>query len=355
MIIGKRYYWVFQILGWGAFFMWHIFVAWSFEKMNSPEERAMIIQRAAGFSMMGILMSHCLRIVLLKLRVLFLKVSSQVWVFLILTLITSFVAGCIELTIYKQLNLLSKGEIIMVKKSIFLILLNNAIAWFSYFLIWSAIYFTYHYVTKAQKEQIDNLELKSHIKELELKTIKAHINPHFIFNSLNGIRAMVDENPQRARTAITELSNILRSSINIDKSETIALTDELNIIKDYLALEQMRFESRLRIQYDIDDKTTNYQVPPMILQMLVENAIKHGISQEVNGGLVKIISTLKNNHIELSVENTGNLKNKPQDGGFGIKSIHERLKLMYGNNAGFEIKQIEPQTVAAKLHLPVTL
>ena len=125
---------------------------------------------------------------------------------------------------------------------------------------------------------------------------------------------MVDEDPQRARAAITELSNILRSSINIDKSETIPLTDELNIIKDYLALEQMRFESRLRVEYSIDDKTTSHHVPPMMLQMLVENAIKHGINHEVNGGIVKLTSSLTGNYLELTVENTGNLK-KTQQGG----------------------------------------
>ncbi|MCH5721436.1 sensor histidine kinase [Niabella hibiscisoli] len=256
---------------------------------------------------------------------------------------------------YKSLGLLSKGEILITNKSLILIFLNNSLAWFSYFIIWSAVYFIYHYVSAAQREQIDNLKLKSHIKELELKTIKTHINPHFIFNALNGIRAMVDENPQRARTAITELSNILRSSINIDKSETVPLTEELNIIKDYLALEQMRFEDRLMVQYDIEDKTTSQPVPPMMLQMLVENAIKHGISHEINGGLVKLVAALSDNILELRVENTGRLKEQQQGGGFGIMSIRERLKLMYGSNAVFNIKQSSPNVVTATLRLPVTL
>ena len=103
---------------------------------------------------------------------------------------------------------------------------------------------------------------------------------------------MVDENPERARRAITELSNILRSSMQADKSETVTLEKELNIVKDYLALENMRFEDRLKIEYDMDEDTLNQPVPPMMLQTLVENAIKHGISKQINGGVVRVISDI---------------------------------------------------------------
>ncbi len=142
------------------------------------------------------------------------------------------------------------------------------------------IYIVYHYVEKNRNDQLDRLKLETTVKELELKTIKSHINPHFIFNSLNSIRALVDENPKRARRAITELSNILRSSMQAEKSETVTLERELDIVKDYLALEQMRFEERLKIEFDIDEDTLQQQVPPMMLQTLVENAIKHGISKQ---------------------------------------------------------------------------
>lgn len=150
--------------------------------------------------------------------------------------------------------------------------------------LWFLIYIVYHYL-ENRKDQLDRLKLESTVKELELKTIKSHINPHFIFNSLNSIRALVDENPERARTAITELSNILRSSMQAEKSETVSLQRELDIVTDYLALEHMRFEERLKVELDIDQDTLTQQVPPMMLQTLVENSIKHGISKLVNGGL----------------------------------------------------------------------
>src|SRR4029079_7160770 len=178
---------------------------------------------------------------------------------------------------------------------------------FIYYFIWNVIYFMYHYIGKSQKQQLETLQLESLIKELELKTIKAHINPHFIFNSLNSIRALVEENPQRAREAVTELSNILRSSMQVKKAETVSFEKEQDIVKDYLALENMRFEDRLKIEYDIDEDTLDQPVPPMMLQTLVENAIKHGIGKQKSGGLVKVISDYRDNHHELIVQNTGQL------------------------------------------------
>jgi len=165
----------------------------------------------------------------------------------------------------------------------------------------------WHFVEKNRKDQVDKLTLEKTVKELELKTIKSHINPHFIFNSLNSIRALVDENPERARTAITELSNILRSSMQVEKMETVPLHKELDIVKDYLALEQMRFEERLKIELNIDEDTLNQPVAPMMLQTLVENAIKHGISKHINGGFVKVISIFKKDNHELIVQNSGQL------------------------------------------------
>ena len=211
---------------------------------------------------------------------------------------------------------------------------------------------------------MDTLQLESLVKELELQTIKAHINPHFIFNSLNSIRALVDENPERARRAITELSNILRSSMQADKSESVSMSRELDIVKDYLALENMRFEDRLSIEYRVDPETLSLPVPPMMLQTLVENAIKHGISKQIQGGVVKIVSTVNGGFHELTVQNTGRLNGqinneaRPDDAtgkGFGLSSTTNRLHLLYGNKAKFEIKQSTPSLVEARVQIPVGL
>lgn len=220
--------------------------------------------------------------------------------------------------------------------------------------LWLSLYMVWHYLLRNRKDEIDKISLEKTVKELELNTIKSHINPHFIFNSLNSIRALVDENPQRARTAITELSNILRSSMQVEKMETVPLHKELDIVKDYLALEHMRFEERLKIEMDIDEDTLEQPVPPMMLQTLVENAIKHGISKKIKGGVVKVISRFTDDHFELIVQNTGTLDEEFLPEGFGLKSTRDRLKFLFQGKADFQIKKINGSEVQARIVMPVS-
>ena len=218
--------------------------------------------------------------------------------------------------------------------------------------LWLLLYMIWHYLERNRKDEVDRLNLEKTVKDLELKTIKSHINPHFIFNSLNSIRALVDENPKRARTAITELSNILRSSLQVEKMETVPLQKELDIVKDYLALEQMRFEERLKVQMEIDEDTLAQPLPPMMLQTLVENAIKHGISKRINGGIIKIIARFTDNNFELIVQNSGNLEANTNEG-FGFKSTRDRLKFLCNGSAYFKVEEIEANKVQSKIVMPI--
>jgi LytS/YehU family sensor histidine kinase len=218
---------------------------------------------------------------------------------------------------------------------------------------WTLIYYFYHYIENSRKQQLDTLKLEALVKELELKTIKSHINPHFIFNALNSIRALIDENPTRARTAVTELSNILRSSMQAEKLETVTFEKELNIVKDYLALEHIRFEDRLQVEYEIDEDTLDQPIPPMMLQTLVENAIKHGISRQVDGGKVKIVSDFKGDYHELLIVNTGVLNGSRNGDGFGLASTKNRLQILFGQKANFDIREINGNTVQARVLIPV--
>ena len=218
--------------------------------------------------------------------------------------------------------------------------------------LWLLLYMIWHYVRRNRRDEIDKLTLKNTVKDLELRTIKSHINPHFIFNSLNSIRALVEENPERARTAITQLSNILRSSLQVEKMETVALRKELNIVKDYLALEHMRFEERLRYSLDVADETLDLPVPPMMLQTLVENAIKHGLSKNIKGGTIHIKSAINNGRHVLSVQNTGKL-HADAGTGFGFKSTRDRLRYLYNGQATFEIRQTSENHVEAQIIMPL--
>jgi two-component system LytT family sensor kinase len=302
----------------------------------------------------GIFVTHIFREVIKRSGWLLLPVEKALPKFLIGILLTCVMEALIRISVVNALDLLSLSR----KKTDFISrMLATTFDSGLMIIPWTLIYYFYHYIENSRKQQLDTLKLEALVKELELKTIKAHINPHFIFNALNSIRALIDENPVRARTAITELSNILRSSMQAEKLETVTFEKELNIVKDYLALEHIRFEDRLQVEYDIDEDTLDQPIPPMMLQTLVENAIKHGISHQVDGGRVKIVSDFKDDFHELVILNTGGLNGNGTQNvdGFGLASTKNRLQILFGQKANFDIREVNGNTVQATVLIPVDL
>ena len=181
------------------------------------------------------------------------------------------------------------------------------------------------------------------------------MNPHFMFNALNSIRALVIEDPTNAQQGITQLSNILRSSLIADRRTTISLKEELRTIEDYLALEKVRYEERLQTKWVVDADTLGIQVPPMMLQTLVENAIKHGVQKAIGWGFIEINTSLVDNKLYIKIRNTGQLFSTESDsesGGFGLKNTAQRLDILYGNEASFKIYQENSLTVCAEITIP---
>ena len=351
-------YWILQLCGWTFVCLAFLFFAHVYKVVPGQISMQVFLIRLALVFSSGIVMTHIFRLFVKSANWLMLPIEKAAPRLIIAVIITSMTQGLIILAAIERFKLYSETR---TEVNFFLKFLGVTLDNGLYILPWALIYYFYHFIEKSRKQQVETLQLEALIKELELKTIKAHINPHFIFNSLNSIRALIDENPVRARNAITELSNILRSSMAAEKSETVSFEKELNIVRDYLALENMRFEDRLKVQYEIDEDTLDQPVPPMMLQTLVENAIKHGISKHISGGVIRIISDFKNDFHELAVQNTGQLNGylKHRDGedgvgpGFGIASTQNRLNLLYGEKAKFEIKQMTPSIVEARVLIPV--
>ncbi|MEZ5034021.1 MAG: histidine kinase [Chitinophagaceae bacterium] len=349
MFFAKSRYWVLQFLGWGFVGMVMIFFAHAY-KVNISDK--VLLGRVAIVFAAGILVTHMLRWVIKWQGWMMESIEKAIPKLIVAVIISSMLFSLVVLGGFDFFHLSTSSS---KKLSFFARLAGSTFDNGLFILPWLLIYYFYHFFQKSRRQQMDTLRLEALIKELELKTIKAHINPHFIFNSLNSIRALVDENPNRARRAVTELSNILRSSMQSEKMETVPFEKELSIVKDYLALENMRFEDRLRVSYEIDPKSVYHPVPPMMLQTLVENAIKHGISKQVNGGLIKVVSEFKDGFHELTVQNTGRLKNEIQEFGFGLSSTNNRLSLLYGEKASFRIQQVNGSMVEAKVKIPIVL
>jgi hypothetical protein len=219
--------------------------------------------------------------------------------------------------------------------------------------IWQLIYFFFQYSNKKLDMERENDRLERTIQETEGKVLRAQMNPHFVFNALNSVRALITEDPQKAKKGINQLSKLLRSSLLTERKKTIPLSEELDTVADYLALEKIRYEDRLTWKIDVDPACAKAQFPPMMLQTLVENAIKHGISHSVKGGTITIQAKLVHNRVHISVINPGQMKIEALHAeGVGLENSKNRLNLLFGDTAQLSICPLDKNQVEASMVLP---
>lgn len=208
------------------------------------------------------------------------------------------------------------------------------------------------YMIEAQKLQrnavINQLLTERNLKEIQLNTLAGKIDPHFVFNALNNIRALIDEDSEKARSAIVVLSDILRSPITNNVQSKTPLADELLLIRNYIALSKIQYEDCLDYEETISAEAEDALLPAMILQILVENAIKHGISQLPDGGVLSLDIHKHEQRLVCRIINDGTLKVSPTTSGFGIgiNAVQERLRLLYPNQASFNLYQLDNRVVA---------
>jgi LytS/YehU family sensor histidine kinase len=235
---------------------------------------------------------------------------------------------------------------------VFIEVIANIINYAFVFFFWSLSYFSYHFLLNFTQAEMNSLRMQATMKETELNKIKSQLNPHFMFNSMNSIRALIDEDPSKAKEAVTQLSNILRNTLMMEKNKLIPFEDEMKIVNDYLNLEKIRFEERLAFNIESTPETASFVVPPLLLQTLVENGIKHGISKLTRGGEIDIRSSVKNDILTINIRNTGVYnKNKTSDSGFGLKNSLERLNYLFGEKGTVTIEN-EDEMVLTKINIP---
>lgn len=330
-------YWSAQIGGWLMFAMLSVLAAYAENpaQMNNRFWLALILMITAG-----LLISHVMRLVLLRFDWLELKFGPLVPRILLASFISAL---CFVLLIELSSLIINQtafwGENSFLSNLQTLSFVIDVVGSTLLFILWNAIYFTYHFFRKSITQELYNLQLQASQHEIELKTLRAQLNPHFLFNAMNSIRALIDIEPAKAKQSVTSLSSLLRNSLVLGRNEFISLAEELQIVKSYLDLEKIRFEERLEIEWKIDERINYFLVPPFMLQTIVENAIKHGISKTMEGGLI-LVETKKevNGSICLIVRNTGILQTD-KDSGIGIENTVRRLDLLYKGKATIELIQ----------------
>jgi len=340
----KNLYWISQISGWGLFVIVNLLIISSFETIPLNKIALWII-----LALFGTLFSHLYR----------LYIKKNNWTNLTLNkiipriLIASFV---VALIIY--IPVFSSGYLLGIEKEekhLIAAIIASTLNITSVMLVWSLIYFAIHYFENSKKAEIETLIFEAAVKDFELKTLKAQLNPHFMFNAMNSIRALIEEDPQNAKDAITKLSNLMRYTLRIERTETVPLADELKTIQDYLDLEKIRFEERLQYKIQSTPGADRVEIPPMMVQTLVENGIKHGISELTQGGKVILNADADSNYLNIEIRNSGKFDEEAlrNSHGFGVSNTKHRLSLLYGETASLTLLNENNNTVLAKLKIPL--
>ncbi|MCB0832730.1 MAG: histidine kinase [Bacteroidetes bacterium] len=189
---------------------------------------------------------------------------------------------------------------------------------------------------KSQEYERGALESRIHAQDAELRSLRAQIDPHFLFNSLNSISALTSKDPALAREMIIKLSDFFRSSLGLGREQKIPLRRELELIDNYIDLEKVRLGEKLTVERQIGEQSLDCLVPPLILQPIVENAVKHGVGNQVKGGMIRLRIMDNGTLLAVTVENTVDEEADVKSGlGLGLKNVKDRLHLIYGEEAVF--------------------
>ena len=213
-------------------------------------------------------------------------------------------------------------------------------------LVWNFAYFGIHYFQRWRQAEVDKLQLAVVAGQAQLHGLMAQINPHFLFNCLNSVRGLIVEDPAKAQTAVTQLSELMRYSMQASRVPTVALDTELEAVRTYLALQGVRFDDRLRATFDIATATRALHVPTMLVQSLVENSVKHGIEQRPAGGTIAIAAWRDGETLRVRVTNPGRIARRNDATEVGLANARERLRLLYGGAAALVLRETEGDVVA---------
>jgi two-component system LytT family sensor kinase len=214
----------------------------------------------------------------------------------------------------------------------------------------------FSYYQKYRERELQTLQLEARLATSRLQVLKMQLHPHFLFNTLNAISELIHKDPETAEQMIGDLSDLLRMSFEKLEVQEISLKQELEFLRKYLEIEQMRFQERLKIEMRIAPETLDAQVPNMILQPLVENAIKHGLAPRVAGGTIRIGAERNNGSLQLTVSDNGigvpfgDTENLPE--GVGLSNTRRRLKHLYGDGHKFGLETSEKSGLQVNLTIP---
>jgi len=356
----KRWYWIFQLLGWGGFWVTQLQASFMLDRYE-PGTLLWLTQTC----LLGLLLTHCYRALLLRYQVLRMPLPWQAGVAML-----GLLGLSVSLTLLSPLLyglLLGKWE--WPYSGEWTTFAFGVVGVGRYLIVWVLAYHFFVVGEWLAQVQVRELRAAAARRQAELDLLRSQINPHFLFNALNSVRALTLSDPHRARTAVTQLADLLRYTLNYEQHQLISLREELTAVHDYLALEQTRFgPERLRLDVAVPPELLSWPVPPAALLTLVENAVKHGISATPSGGVLRLVAQplpcepatagVATAYLSLEVSQPGHLPLVPfarptgHHGGLGLLNTRLRLRSLYGDAASLTLQENPIGTVVARLGVP---
>lgn len=340
----KHLYWVLQVLGWSSI----VFI----ETINYTffivgEFNWEYVMQFLIMSFLGLTVSHFYKTYFIP-KSQFQKKLSRIWV---KGLVDVFGITFI-MTALLYLPLIMSSDFEGLNSQFIISYFGQLMNLGRYVMGWVIIYYLFHIMKHMQEVTEQKLLLENLAKTSELELLKNQLNPHFLFNSLNSIKALVLIDQEKARDAIIKLSELLRFSLNYEKAPLIALNDEMKEVEKYLLLEQIRFGKRLDVHIQLEEETLELKVPPAMVLTLAENAIKHGINKLPDGGSIHVLSKKRGKNLIVEVTNSGQL-NDTFNLGIGLQNVQKRLESLFGENSKFMLDSNSSNEVRATINLPI--
>jgi Histidine kinase len=347
----RRAYWVCQFAGWGLYGAATYFSLALIGQLSWVRATA-----ATGLVLaVGIALSHGLRRFMRQRGWRGMRLSRRVPRLVAASLILGVFADLLQSSLGLAKWQSDQGVIGPPAWQPFLPFSIDALSLAIVFLLWSAFYFGVLAVREHKSRALREAELARALQASELRLLKSQLNPHFLFNALNTVRALIADEPGRAQSAVTQLARTLRYTLGSGQGELVTLEQELATVEDYLAIETLRMGERLRVDFSVAAQARELRIPVMLLQTLVENAIKHGIAELPAGGVLRICARTADGALLLEVENPRpEPRARPAPEGIGIANAQRRLQLLFGPAATLNLDLSQPARAVARVSIPLT-
>ncbi len=335
-----RGYWICQIVGWGLVCAFNT----AFSLFSVPQAIASYALIYGVASVAGVGLSHVWRGILKRRgwaetagRVPWLKLAGFICTFgLVLMMVTTVMFFIV------RPSGMASGYAWVPSAIMF---------WVMTFVVWTAFYTFAQSRRRAVRLDAERLRLEVLAKDAELRALQAQVNPHFFFNSLNSLRALIYENPNAAAGMVDQLAGLMRYTLASSDEKTVPLRLEMEAVRAYLAIEKIRFEERLRVNISIDPGCEQQPIPPMTVQALVENAVKYGVERSAGGSDIEVKIVRIGNRVNVQVTNSGALAPHGDSTRVGFTNSQKRLALLSGASATLQLSECDGQVIAT-LDLP---